>query len=253
MAGVIVGGVTIPVAPSGISRNRLDAVDRARAFDNTYRASATGTAKRDFVFSTPPLLRGAADYYEGILSVVTAQSCYGDVLGNNQLLWSNDFTNALWVKTTITVTPNIADPFGGMLASTLTATAANSLLEQNQSVVTSGARTNSIWIRRRTGSGTVQLIDPGGNLITQTLTTSWARFPVMLATTFRSYGIKIVTSADAIDAYGGQKEEGSTASTYNETTTVPAPISCCAEVTGWSLVKTADAYRVVLGFQLHEV
>lgn len=81
MPVLVVGGVTIKVAPGGVSRDRLDNVDRARAFDNTYRASQSGTVKRDFHFSTPPIPRATADTYEATLGVVTAQTCSGDILG----------------------------------------------------------------------------------------------------------------------------------------------------------------------------
>lgn len=81
MPSLVVGGVTIKVAPQGAQRERLDAVDRSRAFDNTYRASATGTAKRQWNFTTPPIPRATADTYEATLGVVTAQTCSGDILG----------------------------------------------------------------------------------------------------------------------------------------------------------------------------
>lgn len=84
MPALVVGGVTIPVAPAGNQRNRLDSVDRQRAFDNTYRASATGTAKREWSFSTPLVARAIADStYEPALAIVTAQACSGDVLGGS--------------------------------------------------------------------------------------------------------------------------------------------------------------------------
>lgn len=103
MPFLTVGGVVIPVAPSGGQRDRLDAVDRRRAFDNTYRASATGNAKREWHFSTPPILRQVADLYEGILATVTAQTCSGDVLGGSSNLFtkSEQLDDAAWTKTRI--------------------------------------------------------------------------------------------------------------------------------------------------------
>lgn len=88
-----VGGVTIPVAPGGVSRDRLDAVDRARRFDNSYSASQTGNPKRDFHFSTPPVSRSLADAYEATLGQVAAQLCWGDILGGseNLILQSENF------------------------------------------------------------------------------------------------------------------------------------------------------------------
>lgn len=81
MAAVIVGGVTIKVAPGGVARDRVDNVDRSRAFDGTYYASATGTAKRDWHFKTPLVPRATGDTYEATLATVAAQSCSGDIIG----------------------------------------------------------------------------------------------------------------------------------------------------------------------------
>lgn len=81
MPALVVGGVTIKVAREGVQRDRDDASDRSRAFDNTYRASVTGTAKRTWAFSTPPLARATADTYEATLGVVSPQTCSGDILG----------------------------------------------------------------------------------------------------------------------------------------------------------------------------
>jgi hypothetical protein len=81
VAGLIVGGVTIPIAAPGIKRDRHDGVDRGRAFDQTYRASVTGTPKRDWSFQTPLLPRASGDTLETTLALVAAQTCSGDVLG----------------------------------------------------------------------------------------------------------------------------------------------------------------------------
>lgn len=86
MPALSVGGVTIPVAPGGISRDRPDNVDRARRFDNSYSASQAGTAKRDFHFSTPPVSRSLADAYEATLALVTPHTCEGDIIGGSQNL-----------------------------------------------------------------------------------------------------------------------------------------------------------------------
>lgn len=117
MASLLISGATIPVAPGGVKRDRLDGVDRARAFDQTYRASVTGTPKRDWFFSTPPLRRDIADVYEGVLSAVGSQVCSGDIIGGTQnlLLWSEDISNAAWTKANATVGSNFAFGLDGTL------------------------------------------------------------------------------------------------------------------------------------------
>lgn len=109
MASVTVGGQTIKVAPGGIQRPRFDNVDRSRVFDNSYKASVSGTPKRDWDFSTPPVIRSVAEFYENILSSVASLPCSGDIIGgsNNLVLWSEGFDNAVWTKTASTVLPDV--------------------------------------------------------------------------------------------------------------------------------------------------
>lgn len=260
MPSLSVGGVTIPVTPGGISRDRLDMVDRARAFDGTYRASATGNPKREFLFSTPPVTRERADFYEQILGSVAAQVCSGDILagGANELLWSEDFANAIWAKTTTTVTAGISDPFGGTLAHTLTATAGSSDTVQSPANSTSIVRTVSFWLRRRTGTGTINIATPDNvSYIPQTVTTTWQRFSATGAASVTRWAeINIATSGDEVDVFGAQLEPGTTPGTYRRTTTaaVASTLSplCCTEITGWSPVRVGTGHYVVLGFTLHE-
>lgn len=83
MSSLIVGGVEIPVAVNSGPRSRLDAVDRSRMFDNSMKASQTGTAKREWDFATPPVARATADTYETTLAAIAAQTCSGDLLGGS--------------------------------------------------------------------------------------------------------------------------------------------------------------------------
>lgn len=119
MPPLVVAGVEIPVALSGGKRSRNDNVDRSRMFDNTMKVSQSGTAKRTWDFSTPPMHRNDADLLEGILAGVAAKTVSGDLIGggSNLALWSEEADNAAWTKTTTTVTPNVSaapDGLGGM-------------------------------------------------------------------------------------------------------------------------------------------
>lgn len=93
MPSLVVGNVQIPVSTPGINRDRDDLTDRGRAFDGSYRASATGTAKREWHFTTIPVTRSVADVYEQALTLVTPQTCSGDVIGGsaNLVLQSENF------------------------------------------------------------------------------------------------------------------------------------------------------------------
>lgn len=261
MSVLNIGGLVIPVAASGVvSRARYDAVDRARAFDGSYRVSVTGTPKRDWTFTTPPVTRALADQYELTLSNVIPMNCSGDIIGNNsnQLLWSSDFSNtAVWVRTTMDVTAGITDPTGGYNAQTLTATGASGSVNQNLSAGASVARVNSVWMRRRTGVGLVRLFAPDNTTFASpSLTSNWQRVSSpSAASTVRDFNITISASGDAVDAWIGQLEDGTTATTETVTTTAPVltPLPCCPEITDWQAVKVAGAHYVVISFQLHEV
>ena len=84
MSFLVVGGVTIPVAPgSNNNRDVQDNVDRSRMFDNSMKVSQSGTEKRIWNFSTPPVARATADAYDAQIGTVASQTCSGDVLGGS--------------------------------------------------------------------------------------------------------------------------------------------------------------------------
>ena len=125
----------------------------------------------------------------------------------NLVSFSEDFSNAAWVKTNSTVNSGVSDPVGSTGAWTLTATAATGQLEQSLSGP-NVTGVNSIWIRRRTGTGTVNLGAPNGSAvtdITSVLTTSWQRFSVS-GTNILYHWMQVMTSGDAVDIWRPQTE-----------------------------------------------
>jgi hypothetical protein len=146
--------------------------------------------------------------------------------GHNLVLRSQDFSNAAWALTTATLTTGIDDPSGGTTAVTLTATSANGQILQTVSG-SLGTGTNyicAIWVRRRTGSGTVSLFNPNaGGITTITPTSSWQQFSVVGPGAASSifHGLRLATSGDAVDIAFAQINEGSSATAYVATTTTP--------------------------------
>lgn len=125
---------------------------------------------------------------------------------NNLLTYSNTFSNAAWVKSTMTVTSGVTDPLGGTNAFTLTATGPTSYIYQSVTGNASTTYMNTLWMKRRTGSGTVRLDKPDGATANAvTLTGSWQQFyvtgPGAAANAFQQ--ILIATSGDAVDIYFG--------------------------------------------------
>lgn len=58
----------------------MDAVDRARTFDNTLFVSQAGGAAREWDFETPPVTTALADTYAAVLGSPAAKLCSGDIL-----------------------------------------------------------------------------------------------------------------------------------------------------------------------------
>jgi hypothetical protein len=131
----------------------------------------------------------------------------------NLALFSRDCSNAAWTKTNVTAAytatgvDNVANS-----ASTLTATAGNGTVLQSITSA-SAARLFSAFVKRRTGTGVIEMTQDNGGTwtdVTSQVTSSWTRISVPVATvTNPIVGFRIVTSGDAIDVDICQSEAGS--------------------------------------------
>lgn len=155
--------------------------------------TATTNVKRD------------SHYIAGVRSLLLEDTA------TNPVTYSSDISQAIWVKTNMTVGTGIADPAGTTLACTLTATAGNATaLYPAVGTGPDIVRTNSVWLRRRTGTGVVEMIDPPNSaFVPVTLTASWQRFSVtgLTSPNKNGSGIRIVTSGDAVDVFGFQQDD----------------------------------------------
>ncbi|MBL8022984.1 MAG: hypothetical protein JNK54_01690 [Elusimicrobia bacterium] len=143
----------------------------------------------------------------------------------NNLLWCRDLTNAAWVKTTMTTALTSTGIDGQASASTLlTATAGNATCLQTFTMA-SAARTFSAYVKRITGTGTVNITRDNGTSwtdITALLSTSaYTRVNILgTSVTNPTCGFRIVTNGDAIDVDYCQDESDSFATNPISTTTV---------------------------------
>lgn len=167
---------------------------------------------------------GAAIASSTMLGVLT------EIARTNYCLYSNDMTNAAWVKTNCTAALTAQGVEGGTLsASTLTATGANATCLQSITR-TSTVRVTSCYIKRRTGTGTIELTQDNGVTWTKvTVTASWAQVTIPSAAAANpTVGIRIVTSGDAVDVQFFQHEEDSSGATVAAATspiaTTSAPV-----------------------------
>lgn len=154
----------------------------------------------------------------------------------NLALHSADGTNAAWTKSNTSTAKTATGPDGAAnSATTVTASAGNGTILQTVTSA-SAQRTFSIWLKRRTGTGNVDMtVDGGTGWTTKTITTSWARYSItQAAVTNPNFGLRLVTSGDEVDFYGAQLESAAFMSSTIPTTTV-------------SVARTADSCVRTLG------
>jgi hypothetical protein len=141
----------------------------------------------------------------------------------NRLLWNRDATQTEWVKTNITAAKDQTGIDGvANAASSLTATDDNGTCIQT---ITLGAgnRTGSVYLKRLTGTGLIQVTLDGSTYSTVELSdTEWYRIVLSGSVTNPTVGIKIAVDGDAVAMDYGQVEDGLSVSTPILTTTSTA-------------------------------
>jgi hypothetical protein len=138
----------------------------------------------------------------------------------NLALNSRNLTTASWTATNVTTAQTATGADGGAnSATTLTASAGNGTVLQAITSA-SASRVFSAVVRRRTGTGVVEITQDNGSTWTAiTLTSSFQRFATPNQTlTNPTVGFRIVTSGDAIDVDFTQAETGSVATSPIVTT-----------------------------------
>lgn len=165
--------------------------------------------------ATPYVPTTTAAVYAPAIDWLSGIGAYGlrsEAAATNLALRSRDLTQAAWTATNAT-TAKTATGIDGVAnsASVVTATDANATVLQAITHA-SEERTLSIYLKRRTGTGTVETtIDGGSTWVARTLTTDWQRFTTTATLANPSVGIRIVTSGDAVDVDGVQVETGALA------------------------------------------
>lgn len=139
----------------------------------------------------------------------------------NLALQSEDAATS-WTNSNITVTSNTGLGMRGTTtADKITATAANGTHTQ-AIAATAVPYTYSLWLRRITGTGNIDISADGVTWVTVPVTMTLTRFETTLTLTAATYdpGIRIVASGDEVEWWGAQFEAGGYASSYIQTTTI---------------------------------
>lgn len=127
----------------------------------------------------------------------------------NLCLQSEAFGTSPWAVSNITVTANTeTSPAATLTADTLAATNANGTVRQPVTT-TAVAMTFSVYLKRKIGTGNIDITADGTTWVTQTINSNtWTRCIVTqtAVTGTSNPGVRIATSGDEVYAWGGQYE-----------------------------------------------
>ncbi len=140
----------------------------------------------------------------------------------NLILYSQDFSNASW-NTSSTRSVDFAptsttDPEGKTNAYRVISTASNNQVAIFGSIISGQVYTNSIYVRRVSGSGNIILrnVNNEENNFQLSVSDGWKRIETT-ATSTSTFGrlyINLQTVGDVIEIWGGQVEQGSYPTSY---------------------------------------
>lgn len=178
-------------------------VDEAR-FEGARRIGAGNWSR---FFSTGALITPANGGDSRVCDASGPNGVLIELARTNRCLFSEDFTNAAWVKTNTSATGDTTvAPDGATTADTLAATGANGTTLQTF-VAAAAFKTFSVWIRRLSGTGNIDItLDNGATWTTVAVTATWQRFSFHQNLANEICGIRIVTSGDSIAVWGAQVE-----------------------------------------------
>lgn len=143
----------------------------------------------------------------------------------NKALNNRDFTDADWATPNITPLKDAVGADGvANAASSLEATAGNATALQTVTI-DSAQFTYSIDVRRKSGTGTIEITDDNGSNFTDITTsindTTYTRFQLTRTQENPIFGVRIVTSGDEIEVDYAQLENKKSVTSRIETAGIP--------------------------------
>ena len=175
-------------------------------------------------------------YVNGVRSTLLEAAITNIVLNNR------DLTQSQWTKTSVTAARDQVGVDGlANNASSIVATAGNGTCLQTVTLASSFRRT-SCFVKRITGSGTIQMTTDNVTFTTITVTSAYTRVTIPSQTvTNPVIGFKIVTSGDKIAVDFVQSE---VAQTSNDEPTSPIGVATTASTSGADVFNAPFAYPV---------
>lgn len=164
----------------------------------------------------------------------------------NLLFPSDDFEDAAWTNTNVTVLASQAGVGGEAgAASKLTAAAGNATLINDLGVIGSAAISGALYIERVTGTGDIDLtLDGGSTWTTVAVSSTFTRFSIQQTLANPDFGIRIVTTGDEVLVQASQPEAGTFPSSHIPTTVATATRN--ADTLTWSTTGNFNAAKGVI-------
>ena len=220
-----------PIISPSLSLNfaRSKTLDPRITFTRT--SSGTRTNETGLVEVVPANSPRFDHSYDPVSGTVRSLGLLVEESRSNLISYSEDFTNSIWdapftgrSRATIVTRTGVDDPSGGTTAATFKngGTLSDELIWRIATGTANVPYTMSVWIRRRSGTGQIDLV-VGDNIaveITNQVTNQWKRISLTATpttTTVRAY-ILIKGLNDEIDIWGAQLEQGSFPTSYIPTT-----------------------------------
>ena len=213
---------SIALIPSGVKAGKLYSVLPTNGTGDftTTRASVATRVNENGLIEEVAANVPRLDYSDG-----TCPSLLLEGTATNLINYSEDFSVASWNTAStrsMTVSPStVLDLRGGTDAFRITSTASNNQLAAFGSVTSGLNYANSIYVRRVSGVGTINLrdVNNNSNIITLSESDGWKRIEssVLSNSTNGRFYLNLSTVGDVIDVWGAQLEENSYATSYIKT------------------------------------